>query len=113
MKEGLPLLLAFRLSQIGGSACTPLAGVIVDIWHCDTLGVYPDVADSRSNMVGQKFLRSYQVTDSGGIAQFTTIYPGWYQGRTVHIHFKIRASSDSGLAYEFTSQLYFDDSISD
>jgi protocatechuate 3,4-dioxygenase beta subunit len=53
------------------------------------------------------------VTDANGIARFTTIYPGWYQGRTVHIHFKIRASSASGSAYEFTSQLFFDDSITD
>jgi protocatechuate 3,4-dioxygenase beta subunit len=48
------------------------------------------------------------LTDINGLAQFTTIYPGWYQGRTVHIHFKIRIN-----AYEFTSQLLFDDSLTD
>jgi protocatechuate 3,4-dioxygenase beta subunit len=53
------------------------------------------------------------VTDSNGNAQFTTIYPGWYPGRTVHIHFKIRTGSDVGQSYEFTSQLYFDDAVTD
>jgi protocatechuate 3,4-dioxygenase beta subunit len=113
VKEGLPLELAFLVSQIGGGACTPLAGATVDIWHCDALGIYSDVSDPGFNTKGQKFLRGYQVTDANGIARFTTIYPGWYQGRTVHIHFKIRASYASGSAYEFTSQLFFDDSITD
>ena len=53
------------------------------------------------------------MTDSSGVARFTTIYPGWYQGRAVHIHFKIRSHTGSGAAYEFTSQLFFDDSITD
>ena len=47
------------------------------------------------------------------MAQFTTIYPGWYQGRTVHIHFKVRSAASSTSAYEFTSQLFFDDELSD
>jgi protocatechuate 3,4-dioxygenase beta subunit len=58
-------------------------------------------------------LRGYQVTDDGGTARFTTIYPGWYPGRTVHIHFKIRISPSTRAGYEFTSQLYFDDSVTD
>ena len=113
VKEGVPLELTFRLSQIGAGACTPLPGAMVDVWHCDALGVYSDVSDSRSNTVGQKFLRGYQVTNETGLASFTTIYPGWYQGRTVHIHFKIRGDSAPGTGYEFTSQLYFDDLVSD
>jgi protocatechuate 3,4-dioxygenase beta subunit len=60
------------------------------------------------NTVGQKFLRGYQLTDASGLALFTTVYPGWYSGRAVHIHFKIRSG---GL--EFTSQLYFDESLTD
>jgi protocatechuate 3,4-dioxygenase beta subunit len=113
VKEGLLLELAFLVSQIGGGACTPLPGATVDIWQCDALGVYSDVSDPGFNTKGQKFLRGYQVTDADGIARFTTIYPGWYQGRTVHIHFKIRTNSASGSAYEFTSQLFFDDAITD
>lgn len=62
---------------------------------------------------GQTFLRGAQMTDEAGVARFTTIYPGWYRGRTAHIHFKIRASSPNGGTYEFTSQLFFDDDVSD
>jgi protocatechuate 3,4-dioxygenase beta subunit len=113
LKAGIPLQVTFQVSQVSGNSCVPLTGAIVDIWHCDALGVYSDVSDRSFNTVGQKFLRGYQVTDSNGNAQFTTIYPGWYPGRTVHIHFKIRTSSDVGKSYEFTSQLYFDDAVTD
>ena len=113
VKEGVLLDLAFRISQVGADACTPLPGAMVDVWHCDALGVYSDVSDSRGNTVGQKYLRGYQVTDDGGLARFTTIYPGWYPGRTVHIHFKIRLAAASGTVYDFTSQLYFDDLLTD
>ena len=91
----------------------PLAGAYVDLWHCDALGIYSDVQDPGFNTVGKKFLRGYQVTDSSGAASFTTIYPGWYQGRTVHMHFKIRSAPTASPGYEFTSQLYFDDALTD
>lgn len=110
VKDGLPLELTFLVSQISGS-CAPLAGALVDIWHCDALGVYSDVSDPGFNTKGKKFLRGYQVSDAQGVAKFLTIYPGWYQGRAVHIHFKIRTGT--GQAYEFTSQLFFDDALSD
>ncbi len=113
VKEGALLDLTLRLSQVSAGACTTLPGAMVDIWHCDAVGVYSDVSDSRSNPVGQKFLRGYQVSDDGGLVRFTTIYPGWYPGRTVHIHFKIRVPAASGGVYDFTSQLYFDDTLSD
>ncbi|MBD2596301.1 intradiol ring-cleavage dioxygenase [Nostoc spongiaeforme FACHB-130] len=109
IKAGVPLQLTLHISQIGSTGCTPLAGAIVDIWHCDALGVYSDVTDQSFNTVGKKFLRGYQVTDAQGNVQFTTIYPGWYAGRTVHIHLKVRTQEKS----EFTSQLYFDDAMSD
>ena len=80
----------------------------MDVWHCDADGVYSGVEGSP----GTKFLRGYQVTDAVGKAQFTTIYPGWYRGRAVHIHFKIRTTGASGGSYDFTSQLFFDDAIS-
>ena len=95
------------------NACSPLASAIVDVWHCDALGVYSDVSDPSFNTSGKKFLCGYQVTGSDGVARFTTIYPGWYQGRTVHVHFKIRSAASAGSAYEFTSQLFFDDSLTD
>jgi protocatechuate 3,4-dioxygenase beta subunit len=112
VKEGLPLLLKLRILQVG-SNCKPLEGAIVDIWHCDAQGVYSDVEDRSFNTLGKKFLRGYQVTDANGSVNFTTIYPGWYPGRTTHIHVKVRTNATSEQGYEFTSQLYFDDSISD
>lgn len=113
MVEGAPLELRFRVTQISETACVPLAGVTVDIWHCDADGVYSDAVDRSFNTVGQDFLRGYQLTDETGKATFTTIYPGWYDGRAVHIHFKIRQDIDDTSGYEFTSQLFFDDAFTD
>jgi protocatechuate 3,4-dioxygenase beta subunit len=104
VRPGAILNLNFLVSRVSGSACTALSGAMVDVWHCDALGVYSDVDSAR----GQKFLRGFQNTDASGSAKFMTIYPGWYQGRAVHIHFKIRPTSSS----EFTSQLFFDDAMS-
>lgn len=113
VKPGAPLALAFLVSRVGETSCTLLPGAMVDIWHCDADGVYSGVNDRNfGSTAGQTFLRGYQVTDANGTAAFTTIYPGWYSGRAVHIHFKIRAELD-GRHYEFTSQLYFDDALSD
>jgi protocatechuate 3,4-dioxygenase beta subunit len=104
VRPGAILNLNFLVSRVSGSACTALSGAMVDVWQCDALGVYPGVG----NTSGQKFLRGYQNTDPSGSAKFMTIYPGWYQGRAVHIHFKIRPTASS----EFTSQLFFDDALS-
>jgi len=121
-KPGVPLAFAFNVSQVRSGQCVPVAGAMVDVWHCDADGVYSGVTDPGfgGNTVGQKFLRGYQITDAKGVARFTTIYPGWYPGRAVHIHFKIRVPntpgarvSDGGRQYDFTSQLFFDDALSD
>jgi protocatechuate 3,4-dioxygenase beta subunit len=109
MRPGVPLAISFMVSNVNGSACTPFAGALVDVWHCDAAGVYSDVAGSQ----GTKFLRGYQLTDANGAAKFATIYPGWYQGRAVHIHFKIRTAPQADSAHEFTSQLFFDDGLTD
>ena len=113
IKPGVPLRLEFQVSRIGGAACTPLGGAIVDVWHCDAAGVYSDVRDGQFDSRGKKFLRGYQQTNANGNAEFMTIYPGWYEGRAVHIHFKIRAAAQGARAHEFTSQLYFDESVND
>jgi protocatechuate 3,4-dioxygenase beta subunit len=113
IRPGALLALTFNVSSAASNACSPLAGAIVDVWHCDALGVYSDVSDPSFNTSGKKFLRGYQITGSDGVARFTTIYPGWYQGRAVHIHFKIRSAASAASAYEFTSQLFFDDSLTD
>ena len=114
IKPGVPLRLTFHVSAIGGGGCKPLSGAIVDVWQCDAIGVYSGVNDSGSQSSEAKnYLRGYQVTETDGSAQFTTIYPGWYPGRTVHIHFKVRVSAKSGRGQELTSQLYFDDALTD
>jgi protocatechuate 3,4-dioxygenase beta subunit len=113
VKTGVPLRLEFQVSRLAGAACSPLARAIVDLWHCDAGGVYSDVHDRQLNTRGRKFLRGYQQTNANGVAEFLTIYPGWYEGRAVHIHFKIRSAVDSGRNQEFTSQLYFDESVND
>jgi protocatechuate 3,4-dioxygenase beta subunit len=112
VKDGVPLALTLQLSHAGES-CGPLSGAMVDLWQCDALGVYSDVSDPSFNTVRQKFLRGSQVTDANGQVQFTTIYPGWYQGRTVHIHVMIRTDPPAQNGYQFTSQLYFDDNLTD
>ncbi len=115
VKPGILLELTFRVSEVSANACAPLAGAMVDIWHCDALGVYSGVTDNTEGFdtAGEQFLRGYQVTGADGIAHFTTIYPGWYTGRTVHIHFKIRLAAGTEQSYEFTSQLFFDESLTD
>jgi protocatechuate 3,4-dioxygenase beta subunit len=107
VSEGAVLELGWLVSQVDGEACVPLEGVIVDVWHCDALGVYSGVQGDDGD-----FLRGHQKTDANGAAAFTTIYPGWYSGRAVHIHFKIRTDPDADAGFEATSQLFFDDALS-
>ena len=109
-KEGVPLALTLRVSSVGAAGCMPLAGAMVDVWHCDAAGVY---SDSDGSTAGKKFLRGHQVTDAKGAARFTTIYPGWYPGRAVHIHFKVRMIAGPALGNEITSQVYFDEAVTD
>jgi protocatechuate 3,4-dioxygenase beta subunit len=104
---GRPLALAFAVSVLNGTTCVPLANAVVDVWHCDAVGVYSGVSGNTGN-----FLRGVQRTDANGAATITTIYPGWYSGRAVHIHFKVRTDPDNNAGYELTSQLFFSDETS-
>lgn len=113
IQAGLPLYLKFHVLQISEDACTPLVGAQVDIWHANAAGQYSDVTDQGFNTSGHQWLRGYQLTDTLGMASFTTIYPGWYSGRAVHIHFKIRTDPAADSGYEFTSQLFFPEEITD
>ncbi|MFI5224585.1 MAG: intradiol ring-cleavage dioxygenase, partial [Nitrospirales bacterium] len=113
VRPGTPLALMLLVSRLNAGDCQPLPGAQVDIWHCDARGVYSDVQDPGFDTIGQKFLRGYQVTDARGEARFVTVYPGWYAGRTIHIHFKIRTAPVAQRNFEFTSQLYFDDRLTD
>jgi protocatechuate 3,4-dioxygenase beta subunit len=102
-RDGTPLRLAVRVRDAEG--CEPLANAVVDIWHCDAGGVYSGFEAGE----GERFLRGAQVTNRHGIVEFATVYPGWYQGRTVHIHAKVHLDRSTML----TTQLYFDDAVTD
>jgi len=114
VSSGAPLALALTISEMmADGRCMPLPGAQVDLWQCDAMGAYSDVKDSHFNTVGRKFLRGHQTSDAGGAVTFLTIYPGWYPGRAVHIHFKVRTKPAADRAYEFTSQFYFDEALTD
>ena len=131
---GLPLQLRIAVADLAGG-CGPLANAAVDIWHCDAQGFYSGVVaepgggarDAAAAETGT-FLRGIQMTDADGIAEFTTIYPGWYTGRAIHIHVKVHVGGtveDLDLAnptdegdytgghVSHTGQLFFEDAISD
>ena len=113
VKEGVPLTLNINLASVGANSCAPIEGAQVDVWHCDANGQYSGVSGQGSNTEGQQFLRGYQLTNANGAVQFQTIYPGWYSGRAVHIHFTIRTKAADGQDYQFTSQFFFDDNLTD
>jgi protocatechuate 3,4-dioxygenase beta subunit len=109
VKEGIPLRLIIHIYDVDNGLCIPLSGAKVDIWHTDSQGVYSAVNDMGTS--GRNFLRGYQVTGSNGTVEFMTIYPGWYEGRSIHIHDKVRMFNASKTILEWTSQLYFNNSM--
>ena len=136
-RPGVPLRLRIAVADV--NACAPLANAAVDIWHCDAQGYYSGVtgepggnadSDAGAGAASGTFLRGVQLTGEDGIAEFATIYPGWYSGRTVHIHMKVfvggtpeilalatsagpDAGSSAGGHVSHTGQLYVDDALSD
>jgi protocatechuate 3,4-dioxygenase beta subunit len=96
-REGVPLRLALRIRD--AERCEPIPNAVVEIWHCDAAGSYSGFEEDGT------FLRGAQVTGAEGIVEFTTVYPGWYRGRTVHIHAKVHLDRQTVL----TTQLYFDE----
>jgi protocatechuate 3,4-dioxygenase beta subunit len=104
-RAGVPLTL--QLTVVDASTCKPLKGATVDLWHCDATGTYSGVDAQQT--VGLTFLRGIQKTNAKGAATFQTIYPGWYQGRTVHIHVKVHVAG----TVIHTGQLYFADAVTD
>jgi protocatechuate 3,4-dioxygenase beta subunit len=97
-KPGTPLTL--RLKVMNARTCKLLPNATVDIWHCDALGVY---SGAVAGSAGTNFLRGVQRTSAAGVATFATIYPGFYQGRAVHIHVKVHV----GGSVVHTGQLFF------
>jgi protocatechuate 3,4-dioxygenase beta subunit len=100
-KKGV--LLTLKLGVQDAGTCKPIQGATVEIWHCDALGNY-----SGFNTSGN-YLRGGQKTNSAGVATFKTIYPGWYEGRAVHIHVKVHVGGD----VVHTGQLFFNDTTTD
>jgi protocatechuate 3,4-dioxygenase beta subunit len=99
IREGRPgLRLVLRTTVVDASTCKPIKGAAVDIWHCDAGGTYSGVNGNTGT-----FLRGIQRTDAKGLATFVTLFPGWYQGRTTHIHVKVHL----GGTVIHTGQLYF------
>ena len=133
-RPGLALKLGIRVRTTG--ECAPIKDAVVDIWHCDAGGVYsgfeaqstgaggqppeggpppggggqpPEGGGQSSRSDDERYLRGTQVTNAEGIAEFTTIYPGWYRGRTVHIHAKVHLDKQTVL----TTQLFFDEAVTE
>jgi protocatechuate 3,4-dioxygenase beta subunit len=100
-RPGAPLDL--KIAVIDATKCTPIEGAAVDIWHCDATGVYSGFGQGGQST----FLRGTQVTDASGVAEFATIFPGFYQGRAVHIHMKVH----TGGSVVHTGQLFFDPTV--
>jgi protocatechuate 3,4-dioxygenase beta subunit len=98
--QGQPMRLRM---QVVTSDCTPIEGARVDVWHCDAQGAYSGVGADA----GKTFFRGSQMTDPQGIVTFQTIYPGWYPGRAIHIHYKVLLNERDVL----TSQIFFDEAV--
>jgi protocatechuate 3,4-dioxygenase beta subunit len=103
-RPGTPLLL--HATVVNASTCRLLRNAAVDIWHADAAGIYSGFGDGSGN---RTFMRGIQRTNAKGLATFRTVYPGWYQGRTVHIHVKVHLGGN----VVHTGQLYFPDSVTD
>jgi protocatechuate 3,4-dioxygenase beta subunit len=132
-RPGTPLVLAVRAHDLSacsnGAAPTPIPNSVVEIWHCDAGGEYSGFESGSPGRGGGEasdgsyssgdteatttddgtYLRGAQVADANGVVQFTTVYPGWYRGRTVHIHLKLHVNRKTVV----TTQLYFDEAVND
>lgn len=110
--EGRPGVATRIRLQVVDAACLALAGARVDIWHCDADGLYSGYPgqgdDGSTDTSGQTFMRGTQFADANGIAEFLTVYPSWYRGRTTHVHFKVFLDETNVL----TGQIFFPDALS-
>jgi len=103
-RSGTPL--ALRARVVDASTCKPIKRAAVDIWHADAGGIYSGFGQGSGN---RTFMRGIQRTDAHGLAVFQTVYPGWYTGRTVHIHVKVHLGGN----VVHTGQLYFPEAVTD
>jgi protocatechuate 3,4-dioxygenase beta subunit len=103
-RPGTPLVL--RAFVVNASTCKPIKGAAVDVWHADAAGEYSGFGAGAAS---RTFMRGVQKTNAKGLVLFRTVYPGWYQGRTVHIHVKVHLGGN----VVHTGQLYFSDAVTD
>ncbi len=102
-------LLELNFTVLGSGDCLPLTGAEVVLWHANAQGVYSGFADQGEfDTTSENFLRGSQRSDGNGTVRFTTIYPGWYPGRTTHLHIQVTPAEGEAV----TTQLYFPDNIS-
>jgi protocatechuate 3,4-dioxygenase beta subunit len=107
---GAPLRMRFMVMD--AATCVPIPRARVDVWHTRADGFYsgyPGQGDNRkADSTGGTFMRGTQFSDARGEAEFRSVYPGWYGGRTAHVHFKIFIDDRNML----TGQMYFPDALS-
>ena len=111
--EGLAGIPVSLILKFVGQDGTPVTGAKIDIWHVDARGVYSGQrfhdGEEILDTIGEWFMRGYQVSDDQGLVHFDTIYPGWYQGRTTHVHVKVSLDNQAVL----NSQIYFPDALNE
>jgi protocatechuate 3,4-dioxygenase beta subunit len=113
-RDGVRLTLTINVFSADAN-CDPFSGATVDVWQCDAQGIYSDVPEDNAvgqpiSTLGQTFLRGNQVSDSNGRVTFTTIFPGWYPIRAIHLHLKVRVIDGGSTVYDFNTQIYFEQS---
>jgi protocatechuate 3,4-dioxygenase beta subunit len=113
IQEGIPFTLTITVIDVD-AGCVPYANAQVDIWHCNTAGIYSDQAAESTTT--EQWLRGYQMTDAKGQVTFNTVIPGWYQGRATHIHLRVRSTYSTASSTSDgtnTTQLFFDQTFID
>jgi protocatechuate 3,4-dioxygenase beta subunit len=105
-KAGVPLRL--RITVVDAATCRPVPGALVEVWHADALGRYSGFDTEGTE--GRRFCRGLQPTRASGLVEFGTIYPGYYEGRTTHVHVKVRTGRRREV---HTGQLFFPDAAGD
>jgi protocatechuate 3,4-dioxygenase beta subunit len=110
--------------RVVNRSCQPLAGLEVEVWHCDVEGLYSGnttgssdagrfagsfCTGNDSDAVKARWFRGIAVTDSNGRVNFKSCFPGWYAGRTIHIHFRVRNNNND----QVVSQCCFPDSLTE
>jgi len=124
-REGTRLRLALRVRD--AESCKPIENAIVDVWHCDALGIYSGFESASQGAGGggpgggsgggsgptdeKTYLRGAQATNGDGIVEFVTVYPGWYRGRTVHIHTKVHLDKQTLLTTQLFTNRAFDEKV--